>query len=208
MDDAATTRLEAFSDGVFAIAITLLILEIKVPDTADVLAAGGLAPALAQRWPSYVGYVTSFVITAIMWANHHALFGYIVRVDRRLMMANLLLLMGVSFLPFPTAVLAEHSADPATRTAATAFYGATLVFTAISFNALWWAGCARGRRLLADVIEDAGARTITIRYASGPIAYAAATGLAFVNVWLSLTIQLGVALWNAKTERATGSGPT
>jgi uncharacterized membrane protein len=200
MSTPATARLEAFSDGVFAIAITLLILEIKVPTTSELLQLGGLWPALAQRWPNYVGYVVSFLIIGIMWANHHALFEYIQRADRPLMLANLLLLMGVGFLPFPTAILAEHLADQAARTQATAFYGATLIFTSLTFNLVWWTGRWRGRLLGSDRHEP-GLRTITRRYAFSPISYALATALAFVNVWLSLGVHLAVALWNARSER-------
>ncbi|HEX2790501.1 MAG TPA: TMEM175 family protein [Steroidobacteraceae bacterium] len=200
MSSADTARLEAFSDGVFAIAITLLILEIRVPSTIELTQAGGLWPALAQRWPNYVGYALSFLIIGIMWANHHALFRYIRRVDRPLMLANLLLLMGVGFLPFPTAILAEHLADQAARTQATVFYGATLIFTSLTFNLVWWTGRWRGRLLGSDWHEP-GLRTITRRYAFGPISYVVATGLAFVNVWLSLGVHLAVALWNARSER-------
>ena len=151
MAESETTRLEAFSDGVFAIAITLLILEIKVPsepETRD----HGLWRALLERWPSYVGYVISFATIGIMWVNHHALFKYIRRVDRALLLANLLLLMTISFLPYPTAVLAEHLSDADSRTAAAVFYGGTLVVIAISFNVLWWAARGRHRLIGADVL--------------------------------------------------------
>jgi uncharacterized membrane protein len=195
-----TTRLEAFSDGVFAIAITLLILEIKVPTAAELERGGGLWPALAHRWPSYVGYVLSFLIIGIMWANHHALFDYIRRVDRRLIFANLLLLMGVGFLPFPTAVLAEHLADAETRTSAAVFYGATLAGIALAFNAVWWVGI-RGRGLLGTSLDEAGVRTITRRYALGPVSYAAATAVALVNVWMSLAMHFALALLYARSER-------
>jgi len=147
MSDSTTVRLEAFSDGVFAIAVTLLILEIKVPSANDLSQVSGLWHALAERWPSYVGFVASFFIIGVMWANHHALFEYIRRVDRRLLLANLLLLMGVSFLQYPTAVLAQNLADPATRTDATVFYGLTLVFTSLTYNLVWWLG-----RLVLDGI--------------------------------------------------------
>jgi uncharacterized membrane protein len=195
-----TARLEAFSDGVFAIAITLLVLEIKVPSSIELVQLGGLWPALAHRWPNYVGYAMSFLIIGIMWANHHALFQYIRRVDRPLMLANLLLLMGVGFLPFPTAILAEHLADQAACTQATVFYGATLIFTSLTFNLVWWTGRWRGR-LLGPAFHERGLRTITRRYAFGPISYVLATGLAFVNVWLSLGLHLAVALWNARSEQ-------
>ena len=173
MAESETTRLEAFSDGVFAIAITLLILEIKVPAGPETQ-EHGLWRALLGQWPSYVGYVISFATIGIMWVNHHALFKYIRRVDRALLLANLLLLMTISFLPYPTAVLAEHLPDADSRTPAAVFYGGTLVVIAISFNVLWWA--ARGRRRLigADAHPE-GVRTITFRYGMGPLSYGMAT---------------------------------
>ena len=200
MSDTTTARLEAFSDGVFAIAITLLILEIKVPGAGEIELSGGLWTALTQRWPSYVGYLLSFLIIGIMWANHHALFTYIRRVDRRFIFANLLLLMTVGFLPFPTAVLAEHLADAAVRTQATVFYGGVLVLSALAFNAVWWSG-VRGRRLLGTDFDEAGLRTISRRYALGPLSYAVATGVAAISVWLSLGIHLALALLYALPEQ-------
>ena len=103
-DEEGTGRLEAFSDGVFAIAITLLILEIGVP---HVPADGSLWRALRELWPSYLSYAISFVIIGVMWINHHNLFRDIARVDHYLLVLNLLLLMSISFLPFPTAVVAN-----------------------------------------------------------------------------------------------------
>lgn len=197
---SSTNRLEAFSDGVFAIAITLLVLEIKVPQADEITAAGGLWSALGQRWPNYVGYALSFLVIGVMWANHHALFEYIRRVNRALILANLFLLMGVAFLPFPTAVLADHLADPGTRTAAAAFYGATLIFTSLTFNVLWWLG--RREEFLAADSSARGVRTITRRYAVALACYAAATGLAFASVWLSLSIHMMLALWNGFSERS------
>ena len=199
MAESETTRLEAFSDGVFAIAITLLILEIKVPAGPETQ-EHGLWRALLGQWPSYVGYVISFATIGIMWVNHHALFKYIRRVDRALLLANLLLLMTISFLPYPTAVLAEHLPDADSRTPAAVFYGGTLVVIAISFNVLWWA--ARGRRRLigADAHPE-GVRTITFRYGMGPLSYGMATAVALVNVWASLAIHLGLALMYALSER-------
>jgi uncharacterized membrane protein len=95
-----------------------------------------------------VGYVLSFFVIGVMWANHHAHFTYIRRVDRALILANLLLIMGVAFVPFPTALLAVHRTDPETSTAATVFYGATLVYTSLAFSLLWWIG--RGQQRLLD----------------------------------------------------------
>jgi uncharacterized membrane protein len=197
---ASTNRLETFSDGVFAIAITLLVLEIKVPSPEELRAAGGLWVALAQRWPNYVAYVLSFLVIGVMWANHHSLFEYIRRVNRTLIVSNLFLLMGVSFLPFPTAVLAAHLADPSMRVSATAFYGATLIFTSLTFNALWWVGRSQG--LLEADSQDPGVRVITKRYVVALICYVTATGLAFISVELSLAIHLALAFWNGFSERA------
>jgi uncharacterized membrane protein len=135
-----------------------------------------------------------------MWINHHVLFEYIKRVNRPILVVNLLLLMGVGFLPFPTAVLAEHLGDPSSRSTATAFYGATLVFTSITFNLLWWVARS-GRSLLGAGVSHHGLRTITIRYAVALACYAAATGMAYVNVWISLSIHLILALWNGFSER-------
>ena len=200
MADSETTRLEAFSDGVFAIAITLLILEIKVP-SSDEIASHGLAYELLDRWPSFLGFLISFLTIGIMWVNHHALFTYIRHVDRTLMLANLALLMTISFLPYPTAVLAEHLRDVTARTPAAVFYGLTLVVTAIAFNALWWAGRGRQQRLLGADAHEGGVSTITFRYGLGPASYAIATAAAFVNVWLSLAIHFGLAVMYALSER-------
>jgi len=110
MHTSSTKGLEAFSDGVIAIAITLLILEIRVPDMHELPLSSGLWAALWQRWPNYVGYVLRFLVIGAMWANHHALFTSIRRVDRAPILSNLLLMMGVAFVPFPTALLAKHPA--------------------------------------------------------------------------------------------------
>jgi uncharacterized membrane protein len=107
----ASSRVEAFSDGVFAIAITLLVLEIHVPDGEDARRAGGLLQALADQWPSYLSYLAAFATIGAVWLNHHAAFSRIARVDRTLLNWNLLLMLATSFIPFPTALVADHLAD-------------------------------------------------------------------------------------------------
>jgi uncharacterized membrane protein len=128
-----TTRLEAFSDGVFAIAITLLVLEIAVPVGSE----EHLLRAVADEWPSYLGYVVSFSTVGALWLGHSVITEYLDRADAVLVRLNLLLLMVVSFIPFPTRLLAEYNAhDEAERVAAT-IYGITLLAASVLLSALW-----------------------------------------------------------------------
>jgi uncharacterized membrane protein len=191
----STTRLEAFSDGVFAIAITLLVLEIRLPPEADIEHAGGLTTALLALWPSYAGYMVSFVTIGIMWANHHEVIRLIARVDHGLIVWNLLLLMAISFTPFPTAVMAEHLPHPGwDRNVAVAFYCGSFTLTAIFYNLLWRHAAARRRLIHADV-SDARVRAITRAYAPGMFVYGLATALAFASVPAALAIVGGLALF-------------
>jgi uncharacterized membrane protein len=185
-----TSRLEAFSDGVFAIAITLLIIEIGVP---HVEGGESLGHALRQLWPSYFGYALSFVTIGIMWANHHGMFKDIERVDHPMQMLNLLLLLCIAFIPFPTAVLVEYMQDDDNALAATLTYGITLTLTALAFNAMWW-HASRGRRLIDDHVSDAHVRDRTLRYLPGPLLYAVGLPLAFVNTWAAMGLWVALAV--------------
>jgi uncharacterized membrane protein len=127
-------RLEAFSDGVFAIAITLLILEIKVPHDDGHLSNRELASALLHLWPSFLAFLTSFLTILIMWVNHHGLFHLVQHMSRGLKFANGMLLLVVTFIPFPTALLAQHLNTPAAATAAV-FYCGTYILVSISYLA-------------------------------------------------------------------------
>jgi uncharacterized membrane protein len=126
-------RFEAFSDGVFAIAITLLVLEIHLPD-AGALSNGQMLEYLAHLWPQLLTYVTSFATIGIIWLNHHSTFVHIERVDRHALALNLVLLLMVCFVPFPTALVAKYGALPAS----TVLYGATLTAMGLSYGALWF----------------------------------------------------------------------
>src|ERR1700735_3375001 len=131
-ESKGTARLEAFSDGVFAIAITLLALELKVPHLASNGAEPGsaaLASALASEWPSYFAFITSFFTVLIMWVHHHVIFRLVCRVDATLLFANGSLLLLVTVVPFPTAVVAEYLRTPAATAAVTLYTG---VFVGIS----------------------------------------------------------------------------
>lgn len=197
-----TDRLETFSDGVFAIAITLLVFGIKVPPAGP---EGGLVRALAALWPSYLGYGISFVTLGIMWANHHAMFAYIRCCDRYFLLIHVFFLMCIAFVPFPTAVLAEHLRDPGSRRVAVAAYSATLVVIALAYNAVWWYAVAGGRLLDAKA-DPLAVRSISRRYAFGPISYAISFALAFVNVWASLSVHGFLALFYLLPERKTRTG--
>ena len=188
-----TFRLEAFADAVFAIAITLLIIEIRLPPHDDIVRFGGLTAALLHIWPSYLGYVVSFVVIGIMWANHHNLMKLIDRVDHGFITLNLLLLMCVAFIPFPTAVMAEHLTDEHERSVAVAFYSGCFTLTAVFYFLMWW-HAARHRRLIASDVPDAAVSAITRAYAPGSLLYFAATLLSFVHVALSLSIIVGLAV--------------
>jgi uncharacterized membrane protein len=194
-DEAAhhydTQRLEAFSDGVFAIAITLLIIEIGVP---HVEAEESLTGALLDLWPSYFGYVVSFLTIGVMWINHHHMFKDIVRVDHTLLVLNLLLLLGIAFVPFPTAVVAEYVREGDHQLEASLAYGGTYTVIALFFNALWLYASI-GRRVIDEHVSDARLRSRTRRYLPGPLLYAVPMLLAFISPWITLGIYGGLAVF-------------
>src|SRR5436190_1571551 len=127
-------RVEALSDGVIAIAITLLVLEIKVPENAG----DDLPHQLAEQWPSYVSYVVSFFVIGVIWLNHHALLAHLARVDRPLMSLNLFLLFTIALIPWPTNLLATYMREggDAERVAALVYAG-TMTLMGIAFGAIW-----------------------------------------------------------------------
>ena len=187
--DNDTARIETFSDGVFAIAITLLVLEIRVPHIEE---GTSLLGELIKLWPSYLGYAISFIVIGIMWANHHNRFSYIVRSDHILLFLNTLLLMCVAFIPFPTALLAEYVSSEQQQTA-TAVYAGTLAVSAVFFTLLWLYA-ASDHRLVDRNLNPVTLRAMTQRYVAGMLLYITAVALAFVNTVLSLALIVGLAL--------------
>ena len=151
-NDKETTRVEAFSDGVFAIAITLLILEIKVPKMGSSMTNNQLFIALINLWPSYFAFLLSFTAVLIMWINHHGFFKFIKTINPGFMYDNGFLLLMVTFIPFPTTVLAEHINSSAAN-ASSAFYCGSMVMLNIAFNVLWYT-TAYKRALVKDEIAD------------------------------------------------------
>jgi uncharacterized membrane protein len=185
-----TTRVEAFSDAVFAIAITLLILEIKVPTQNQ----GPLVAGLLRQWPSYLAFLASFLYIGVMWINHHRMFTHIKKADDALLVLNLFLLLGVTVIPFPTAVLAEHLHGPDHKSAAI-LYNATFVVIAVMFNVLWRYAVAG--RLVDHAVSAEAARNISRQYALGPILYLVCFALAWINVHASMATNVALALFFA-----------
>ncbi|NUS09851.1 MAG: DUF1211 domain-containing protein [Streptomyces sp.] len=185
-------RVEAFSDGVFAIAITLLVLEIKVPHDA----AGHLWSALGAMWPSYAAYAVTFLIIGVMWVNHHTVFQCIARVDRTLLFLNLVLLMGVAALPWPAAVVAAYLREGHAAEIALAVYGLFMVFHALVFQALWWHLTGKGH-LFDDRVDVEAARATRARFALGSVAYPITVALAFVSAPLTLAVHGLLAVYYA-----------
>ena len=191
-----TSRVEAFSDGVFAIAITLLILEIKIPAAGS----GALAQELLRQWPSYLSFLISFAFIGIMWINHHRLFTHIGRCDDVLLILNLLLLLGVVVVPFPTAVLAMHLGQPGQR-AALILYNSTYVFIAIVFNAFWRYASSSKRHLLMRDVDAASVQRISRQYAFGPVWYFVCLALSWVSAAASLALNFALACFFALPPR-------
>jgi len=188
-----TARVEAFSDGVLAIVVTLLVLELKVPRGLQTDEA--LRHALAEEWHAYLAFLTSFATVGIMWVNHHRLFTLIGRVDHWLLMLNLLLLLMICIVPFPTAVVSEYLGSDAARSA-TLVLGAVFVVTAIVFNVLWRYS-AHNRRLIAPHVQQADVDAQTRQYRFGPVVYLIALLIAFVSPTLSVAVNLAIAVFFA-----------
>lgn len=169
-----TSRLVAFSDGVFAIAITLLILEIKPPSEDEHLLHGLLA-----LWPSYLAYALTFLFIGQVWANHHVMFDHIRAADRTMLLLNMLVLMVVAFLPFATSVLADALRDGDDQRTAVVFYAIAFDLTALTFNAVWQ--YARRRKLLSNALDAEGAAAIGRRFQ-------------LALAWLTVGALLGAAL--------------
>ena len=185
-----TARLETFADGVFAIAATLLILNVDAQVSGDV---PDLGAQLAHIWPSYLAYAVSFVTIGIMWVNHHTVMSQVGRVDRRFLIATIGLLLCIAFVPFPTRLVAEHIRAEGARDAALA-YGFTMVATAIMFSVTWFYA-SRGGRLLHRNAEPAVVSGISRSYLPGPWIYLAATLVAFASPTTSVVLFMAIALF-------------
>jgi uncharacterized membrane protein len=187
----STTRLETFADGVFAIAATLLILNV---DAQVREGSTEIGDRLLEIWPSYIAYAVSFVTIGIIWSNHHTVMAQCGRVNRTFLMLNVFLLLCVAFLPFPTRLVAEHLRDRAELEPAALAYGATMTVMSVCYLSLWLYAI-RGRRLLRDDSDARTVRGITRSYLPGTPLYLTATLLALVSPLASVALFGAIALF-------------
>ena len=183
-----TSRLEAFSDGVFAVAITLLILEINVP------AGENLWHQLKEEWPSFASFFVSFWVIGIIWVNHHGLLDHLKRTDRAVLYLNLLVLMTVVFIPFSTALMAEHLKSGDDEKVAAIVYASAFLAMGIAFG-LFWTYIVKHRRELGVEIPDEEVRRMSVGFMIGNPLYAVAVVMAFISPAVVLVIVGGVAAY-------------
>ena len=191
----STERLETFSDGVFAIAITLLILEVRP------VGHGTLAHQLLAAWPSYLAYVISFVTIGIMWANHHGIFQLIDRTTHGLLVANILFLLVVAFIPFPTRVLAEHLRESGAdeRTAAV-FFNATFTLMAVVYNFLWQTAAWKNRLITSG--RERAAAQVSRRFWPGAPSYLVATIVSLFSAPIGIGLNGALAVFYLLPRRS------
>jgi uncharacterized membrane protein len=186
----STARLESFSDGVIAVAITLLVLDIKVPDPAK---TAHLAHSLGAQWPVYAAYATSFITIGIIWINHHVMIGRLARADHSIMILNLILLLTVGLIPFGTSLLADYLRQGHGANLAAAIYSGVFLLMAVAFATLNRQILLGRPRLLKTELSYQQRRDILLRSASGLVPYVIATSLAVVSPYVTLIICAALA---------------
>jgi uncharacterized membrane protein len=190
--DANTSRLESFSDGVFAVAITLLVLQITVPEVES----GQLFHALLNQWPQFATYAASFLTIGVIWVNHHTAFTYLARTNRTLQFLNLILLLFVVLVPFPTALLGRYLQAGHDAQVAAATLGVVMTLMGISFGGLWVYAVSHPR-LLISTVDLAKARATIPRFTAGSVVYAVSIGLAWVSPILVVALYAALAIYYA-----------
>ena len=183
--EQGTVRLETFSDGVFAIAATLLVLEFSVSSGRN------LGHQLVHLWPAYLAYATTFVTIGIIWMNHHHTVSLIDHTDRTMLFINNLLLLTIAFLPFPTKLVADYLHKDGEQ-AATLAYAATFVVMA-TLHQVWWQYARRNRRLIADGVTESALRAVDRAYAPGIVLYGIVLVLAFFSPLAAVFLTFAIA---------------
>jgi uncharacterized membrane protein len=180
----STNRLEAFSDGVIAIAITLLTLDLTVPNPAT---TGSLGDALADQWPNYAAYVVTFLTVGIIWINHHAMVHRLRQVDHTFLILNLLLLLTIGVLPFSTSLVAAYLGEQGEHVAAAVYAGSLLAMSCAFFLAQRRA-LVSSPELLHEGVSVEDRREILRRARGGLLPYAAAMALAPISGYSTLAL--------------------
>jgi TMEM175 potassium channel family protein len=188
------SRLEAFSDGVIAVAITLLVLDIHVPDPAS---TARLGHALAQQWPNYLAYITSFLTIGIIWVNHHRMIERLRVPDQTVLVLNLLLLLSICVLPFATSLVASYLRESQGEHLAAAIYSGALLVMGLLFVTLQRHILIRRPLLLGVTLNEDQRRTVLRRNASGIVPYVLALAIAPLSSYASLLLCTAVAVFYA-----------
>jgi uncharacterized membrane protein len=191
-----TGRVEAFSDGVFAVAVTLLILTIQIPSGTTT----NIPMHVVEQLPFFLAYAVSFLSILVMWANHHSIFNLVVRTDRVLILLNGVLLMLITFFDYPTAVVGAALREQAYQRFAAMFYTGTLVVVTIVYQ-LFWRYIAAHPRLIDQHVDPATVQRITREYRFGPVFYLIAFGLAYINAPAGILATLLLAIYFGLTAR-------
>jgi uncharacterized membrane protein len=189
-------RLEAFSDGVIAIDITLLVFNLQLPEIG---AGESLLAALAAQWPEFAAFFVSFVVIGVMWVNHHNLFCIITRTDHILLLLNGLLLLGITFVPFPTRLMANYLRTEQSNEAAIIYAGTFLVIA--FFFQLLWRYAVRNNHLTDMPLTPQLVRKINRNYNIGFVLYGVALAAAFVSAQLAMLITLILAIFFALPQK-------
>jgi uncharacterized membrane protein len=184
-DTIAKSRIEAFSDGVIAVAITLLVLDLRVPEPDG---TGDLGSRLSELWPNYLAYVVSFVAIGIMWINHHAMLRRLAGVDHSVLVFNLLLLLFIVVLPFTTSLLATYLDAPDGGRLAAVVYAGSFLVTSVVFLALQCHLVLRRPHLLRRPLGDSIRRAVLMRAAIAPPTYLVAGLLGLITPYLTLAV--------------------
>ena len=183
--EPGTGRLEAFSDGVFAIAATLLVLAFTVSNGHD------LGSQLFRLWPAHLAYITSFVTIGIIWINHHHTVSLLGRTDRTMMFINNLLLLTVAYLPFPTRLVGDSLRDGGKETAALTYAGTLVVMAAL--HQVWWQYARRGRRLIDERTPDSALLAVDRAYLLGVPMYGTVFVVAFFSPLAAVLLTFAIA---------------
>jgi uncharacterized membrane protein len=200
----STNRLEAFSDGVIAVAITLLVLNIDLPELRH---NESLASGLIRQWPVYAAYAVSFLTIGIIWVNHHVMIGRLREADRTILFLNLLLLMSIAVLPFATRLMAAYLRNTHGQHLATGVYSGAFLVMAVFFATLNRHILLTKAHLLHLELSIEQRRQILFRSISGVVPYAIATALAVVSAYVTLGICAALAVFYALPIGSGGTEP-